>query len=414
MRNGIKMKKNLEYIIFACIFYDFDLFQKIEQNIFIDLYYYYACLFDIHAKGYVVTKDFFIKYLEERKIYIYKLDDILLELEDEDSNFDYYLSEWLKVYNSKKILEVINNNKDLNNNELLLKIQNTLIEKKDHVKVRTMFDIMIDKQFEDIIPTVKIGRIFFDKFENGFRNSEMILIAARTSIGKSSEMKQLVLKSLLNNYKIGMFSAEMSEKRIVKDMLALIAEVSKRDYVAGKLDEQKKMYIAKAKDEIKDYAKRLWIEDKENIEINALCKIAEKMKQWGANIIFVDYIQLVSTYGLERKERRLQVDYISKKLKGLAKKLDIPIVALAQIHRLQDGKKHPTKSDLKDCGSLEEDADIVIILSVEKWLDLEKFTKCIVRNNVDKNRNGATGMYFTEFDRVTGNIQDINYKAEEF
>ncbi len=401
--------KNLEYIIFACIFYEYEFFLQIESNIFDDLSKYYEILKELYGRGYTITREFFSKILKDRKIDNDLFEKVLDELSNEDDNFDYYLSEYLKVYNSKKILKVITENKGADNNRLVQEIQKALIEKKDVIKKTTMYDIMNDPNFEKIMSTVKIHRWFFDNFENGFRNEEFILIASRPSVGKSSESKQLALSCVVDRLKVGYFSLEVSSKRISKDLLANISYISKRDYFAGKLIENDKQYIQKAKEEMIDLSKNIWIEDKENIEINQLCRIADEMKRWGAKIIFIDYIQLISTYGMERKERRLQVDYISKKIKALSRKLEIPVVAMAQIHRLQDGKKHPGISDLKDCGGLEEDADIIILLSVEEWLDNENFTRCIVRNYVGKNRNGATGIYYTDFNRATGNIKDTKY-----
>jgi replicative DNA helicase len=411
--------KNLEHIIFACIFYNHELFIQIEKNIFFnDIYNFYECLKDMYDKQYVISISLFKRCFNGQskwKANIEKIDDILKVLENEDDNFNYYLSEYLKLYNSRKVVEVFNRfkNDKIENNDLLKEIQNVLVERQDAIKITTMYDIITHPDFEKPISTIKIGREFFDKYENGFRNGELILIAARPSVGKSSEMKHIALQVLIyEQKKVGIFSAEMNGNRIAKDSLSMLAEVSKRDYAAGKLDQEKEWAIQTAKEFILEKSKNYWIDDTPNIEISRLIRMSKEMKKWGAEIIFIDYVQLIRTYGMEKKDRRLQIDYISKNLKQLARDLYIPIVLLTQVTRLQDGKIHPSKSDLKESGSLEEDADVVIILSVEEWIDEEHFTRCIVRNNVDKNRNGATGIYYTDFNRVIGFMKDIKYNKE--
>lgn len=405
--------KNLEYIIFACIFYDYNLFLKVETNIFQTLTRYYDVLKELYEKRYDINRIFFQDILKQRKINHEKLDEVLDTMQYEYNNFDYYLNIYLEKIHKRNINILFDKFKrneitvDCLKEDILNKKELSIIDNNE----KNLFDIYASKDFGKPLPTVDIGLRFFNA-ELGWRNGELIVIAARPSIGKTAVMKQLALNCINKNISTGIFSLEMSANRISMDILALIARVSKRMYAAGTLDKNDVMKISKAKDEYREKARNLIINQERGIDIHKICQRARSMvKNNGVRIIFIDYLQIINAYHLDKKDLRIKINYIADKLQMLAGELDIPIVVLAQLSRDADSREQPILSNLKESGKIEENSDIVILMSVERFLDNTTQSECTLRNNVAKNRNGATGVYQTHFDRITGYINDCEYGA---
>lgn len=402
------MRKNLEHLIFACIFYDYNLFLKIEANVFQSLKLYYEVLKELYNKHYDINCRFFKDVLKQRKIDCDKLDDILASMEYEYNNFDYYLGLYLDQLHRRNMDVLFNRFKK---NDLTLdELKENILKKKEFIasneNEKTLFDIYATRDFGKPLPTVNLGRRFFNA-ELGFRNGELIIIAARTSIGKTSEMKMMALNCMNKNISAGIFSLEMTKERLSMDILATASGQAKRAYAAGKLDNSGDMRIAKTKDDYIQKAKHLIINDERGIDIHKICQRAMNMvRHKGIKVIFIDYLQIINVYHLDKKELRIKINYIADRLQVLAGELGVPIVVLAQLSRMADDRKAPLLRDLKESGKIEENADVVILINIEKFIDDKMRTECILRNNVAKNRNGATGVYYTHFDRVTGSIQD--------
>lgn len=407
------MKKNNEYIIFACTFFNHSHYLTINEmgNIFIQLEGYFEILQELYNRQYKITRDFFKDILKQRGIDNYLVDEVLDSLDNEDDNFEHYLELYLKEYHKNKTENYFKSFKEneINIDELQNKIELNLINTKLSIDEKSFYSTYMEDDFDKPYEAVKIGREYFDKYENGFRKGELIVIAARTSIGKTSEMKKIALNCIMDNKEIGIVSLEMSRKRLGMDMLATVAGVSKRAYASGNLKPEEYQKINQLKKEFKHKAEKMHINYKRGLDIDSICGIIKRMvNNKKVEIVFIDYLQIINVYGMEKKEMRLQINYISSKLQTLAGNLNIPIVLLAQLSRAAEDRTHPQLRDLKESGKIEEDADVVILLSNEKWIDEDTKREVILRNTVAKNRNGATGTYYTKFNRVTGYIQDCS------
>lgn len=405
------MKKNIEYIIFSCVFFNHGYYLTVNEmgNIFIQLEGYYEILQELYNRQYKITRDFFKDILKQRHINNNLVDQVLDTLENEDDNFDHYLEIYLKEYHKKKTENYFKEYREnkMSVDELQNKIENNLISTKLSINEKSFYSTYMQDDFDKPYDAVKIGREYFDKYENGFRKGELIIIAARTSVGKTSEMKKIALNCILANKNVGIISLEMSSKRLCMDMIATIAGISKRAYAAGNLKPDEKQKIDYLKKEFQHKSKNMTINDKRGLDIDSICGVIKRMvNNKKVEIIFIDYLQIINVYGMEKQPLRLQISYISSKLQTLAGNLNIPIVILAQLSRAAEDRTHPQLRDLKESGKIEEDADVVILLSNEKWVDEETYREVILRNTVAKNRNGATGVYYTRFNRVTGYIQD--------
>jgi len=209
------------------------------------------------------------------------------------------------------------------------------------------------------------------------------------------------------------FSFEMSKERISKDILATLAGVSKRRYAAGMLDTIDQEKVDHVKKNFYNDFNNMEIVDK-NIGVDMLCMEAKRLKRTkNTGIIFIDYLQIIRAIMLEKKDLRIKINYISMKLQNLAQELQIPVVVLAQLNRQAEDRKHPILRDLKESGKIEEDADVVWMLANEQWIDENMKTEVILWNGIRKNRNGATGKFFTHFNKVTGFIQDCDYEENK-
>jgi replicative DNA helicase len=264
------------------------------------------------------------------------------------------------------------------------------------------------------IPT---GYIELDDYTAGFQRSEYIVIAGRPSHGKTAFSMNIARNSAVDhNKKIGIFSLEMSYKELINRLLSGEARVDGKKLKTGKtsIDEWNRL--------INTYHKlktKIYIDDTSELSILELRAKARKMKQdYDIDMVIVDYLQLVK--GPENSERRdLEVAYVSRGLKALAKELDIPVVACAQLNRSieQRGKeKRPQLADLRESGAIEQDADVVIfvhrpILGMKannedpEYEELKRKAEIII----GKQRNGPVGdlelVFLNEYARFETKIK---------
>lgn len=213
---------------------------------------------------------------------------------------------------------------------------------------------------DDVCTGVPSGFDDLDHLTNGFQNSEFIVIGARPSIGKTA-LAMTMAANIAIRHKIptGFFSLEMSAQAIMMRLLASEARIRSNLIRSGFLSEMQISQIHDAVGEI--YEAPLYIEASPEVKILDLRAQARKMiKQNDVKIIFIDYLTLVSA---ENKSipRHEQIAEISRSLKALARELDIPVVVLSQVKRETEGKK-PNLADLRESGSIEQDADLVMFL----------------------------------------------------
>jgi replicative DNA helicase len=213
---------------------------------------------------------------------------------------------------------------------------------------------------DNVCTGVPSGYDDLDHLTNGFQNSEFIVIGARPSIGKTAlAMSMAANIAIRHNIPTGFFSLEMSAQAIMMRLLASEARIRGNLIRSGFLSEMQISQIHDAVGEI--YEAPLYIEASPEVKILDLRAQARKMiKQNGVKIIFIDYLTLVSA---ENKSipRHEQIAEISRSLKSLARELDIPVVVLSQVKRETEGKK-PNLADLRESGSIEQDADLVMFL----------------------------------------------------
>ncbi len=237
-----------------------------------------------------------------------------------------------------------------------------------------------------------------DQLTGGLQPSDLIIIAARPSMGKTAFAMNIAENAAVADGKvIGIFSLEMSREALLKRMLASHAQVDSKELNQGFLSKEDKRKLMSAVDRLMQA--KIYIDDSPGISISEMRAKARRLKQTEKrlDLLIVDYLQLMSAVpiGGKRFENRTQeVSAISRGLKALAKELRVPVVAMSQLSRAPEsrgGDHRPQLSDLRESGSIEQDADVVAFIFREEYYkrddpDLEGVAEIIIA----KQRNGPT------------------------
>ena len=230
-----------------------------------------------------------------------------------------------------------------------------------------------------------------DELLGGFQKSDLIVLAARPSVGKTALALDMMRHAALVDKKtVAFFSLEMSKTQIMERFLGMQSGIPFWEMRTGRLDDKKLMKLASTMGELGDA--NIFIDDQAGQHINSLRTKARRLAvESGVDIIFVDYLQLM--HGNTTESRVLEVGEISQGLKNIAKELDVPVVALSQLSRAieQRQSRRPQLSDLRESGSIEQDADVVMFIDREEIWNPDTDKKGIGDLIVAKHRNGPTG-----------------------
>jgi len=269
---------------------------------------------------------------------------------------------------------------------------------KDNRKLTTGKEVMakaweniLARQSEDGISGVASGISGLDKLTYGWHKGDVVTIAARTSVGKTAFSCQLALEALRSGKIVQFFSLEMQNESVMERMLANQSGVPIRVMVDKCMTEGQRDAVENAKSFFQH--SNLYMEDDGNMSVATIRAKARKLARKGLDMIVVDYAQLIRPED-PRASREQQVAMISKGIKMLAKELGIPIIMLAQLSRNADQQDTcPKLSDLRESGSLEQDADLVLMLW-RKATSKDEYHHVVT---VAKQRNGRLGPVNLEF-----------------
>ena len=248
---------------------------------------------------------------------------------------------------------------------------------------------------------VPTGFNSLDNILAGFQKSDLIILAARPSMGKTTFALDLARNAaLLHKASVGIFSLEMSDQQLVDRMLAAEAGVDSWKLRTGKLStDQEFEAVQAAMAKLSDAP--IHIDDQPGTNILKMRSSARRLKnEHGLDLLIVDYLQLMNPTSAKASDSLVQqVTEISRSLKLLARELDVPVLALSQLSRAveQRGGK-PRLSDLRDSGSIEQDADVVMFIHREDKINKESERPNIAEIMVEKHRNGPVGAAELYFD----------------
>ena len=254
-----------------------------------------------------------------------------------------------------------------------------------------------------------------DNLMSGFQNSEFIVIGARPSVGKTA-FATTVAANMAIRFKVpvGFFTLEMSSMALMMRLVASEARLNSEKLRTGLLRPADFHNLTEAAGRI--YEAPLYIDDTPNMKLLDLRAQARRMRsQHGVKILFVDYLTLISPEREGNVPRHEQIAEISRSLKALAREMEIPVVALSQVRRESEGKR-PTLADLRESGSIEQDADVVLFLHRERGT--EKEGQDSMPNNVEteliiaKQRNGPVGTLKLAFLPQYTKFEALSYEAQ--
>jgi replicative DNA helicase len=253
---------------------------------------------------------------------------------------------------------------------------------------------MIDQRRGSHVYGLATGFRELDELMGGLQNSEMIVVAARPSMGKTALGLNIAEYIGADSEKpVAVFSLEMAAQQLAERMLCGRAQIDSQKLRKSVLDDQEIQTMHDAAGELSE--SKIYVDDSPSLTPLELRAKARRLKlQYDIELIVIDYLQLMHAPGSE--SRQMEVTLISRHLKGVARELNVPVVVMSQLNRSSEGREghRPRMSDLRESGSIEQDADVVILLHREDYYhteqDYEKTNMAEVI--VAKQRNGPTGV----------------------
>lgn len=236
------------------------------------------------------------------------------------------------------------------------------------------------------------GYIDLDRMTSGFQRSDLIIVAARPSVGKTAFALNISQNASIRAKKnVAIFSLEMSAEQLVQRMMSSEQNIDASRMRTGYLENDDWEKITMAIGSLS--SSQIFIDDSPTLTVQEIAgKCRRLQKQEGLDMILIDYLQLITGRG-KRENRQQEVSEISRTLKAIARELDIPVIALSQLSRgvEQRQDKRPLMSDLRESGSIEQDADIVAFLYRDDYYNAETEKKNVIEIIIAKQRNGPVG-----------------------
>jgi replicative DNA helicase len=328
----------------------------------------------------------------------------LIEASDEISEMAFRESdeamEDILDHAEKKIFSVVSSPK----NQKYLPLKNALPEAWERLEKL--------HEHKGMLRGLPTGFKVLDDMLSGFQKSDLIILAARPSMGKTTLALDIARITSINYDKsVAIFSLEMSSQQLVDRMLSAQSRVNAWNLRTGRLSSDRE--FSQLRDSLDQLAKaKIYIDDQPGNQIVRMRALARRLKaERGLDLIVVDYLQLMTT-NKNYDSMVNQVTEISRSLKSLAKELDVPVLALSQLSRAVESRGgKPRLSDLRDSGSIEQDADVVMFIHREdKGRDESEKTN-IAEILIEKHRNGPTGkieLYFDEKTTTFLNLEKSN------
>lgn len=261
------------------------------------------------------------------------------------------------------------------------------------VLVRTYDNIEVMHNRKGDITGIETGFFELDKMTAGFQRNDLIIVGARPSVGKTAfalNIAQNVATKTGEN--VAIFSLEMGAEQLVMRMLCAEGNIDAQRLRTGSLTDEDWGKLTMAMGSLSNAG--IFIDDTPGVRITDIRSKCRRLKQeHGLGMILIDYLQLILGSGRSGENRQQEVSEISRSLKGLARELQIPVIALSQLSRgvEQRQDKRPMMSDIRESGSIEQDADIVAFLYRDDYYDKESENKNIIEIIIAKQRNGPTG-----------------------
>lgn len=293
------------------------------------------------------------------------------------------------------------------------------VDSKDLVSLKDVIAqefVRLEKVYQNkgVATGISSGFSDFDQMTSGFHPSDLIILAARPAMGKTAFALNLALNAAMKSKKgVLLFSLEMSSSQLLQRLLSIEAGIGLQKIRNGflDLDDWGKLGLAS----MKLSNSEINIADLPNVNVLEIRAIARRLKAAGKlDMIIIDYLQLIKGNSTRGDNRQQEISEISRALKGIARELDIPIIALSQLSRAteQRADRRPMLSDLRESGAIEQDADMVMFLYRDDYYNEDSEDKGLTEVIIGKQRNGPVGTIklrffheYTKFENFTSRIE---------
>ena len=370
----------------------------------------------------VMLQDIF-KNQKEAKICLVELMDMVPSI----SNFDVYCKivkekQYLRdlILASRKIIDMaVSCDSDVQ--DILDSAEQQIYEIRKDRKTTRMLSIeeVIAKEFDylDMLASgqvkvgVSSGYLELDSILNGLNPSDLIILAARPAMGKTSFVLNIATRVAKQSEKdVVIFSLEMSVQQLVERMLSFECSILSTKIHSGKIDAQEWAFLVEGAQNLSNC--RIFFDDSSNLTVSEMKAKLRRFSDLG--LVVVDYLQLMNS-GKREMNRVQEVSEITRMLKIMAKELDVPIIVISQLARGPETRQEhrPVLSDLRESGSIEQDADIVMFLYRDEYYNPEKAKPGIAECIVAKNRHGETGVFELGWDAKYTKFTGLDKYHEE-
>ncbi len=279
-------------------------------------------------------------------------------------------------------------------------------------------DALLKKTFQQLaqvktsqegVTGVPSGFKIFDKMTSGMQRGDLLILAARPSMGKTALALNIVLEAWHQGFGVAVYSLEMSSEQLVLRMLSAESQISHQKIRNALVSAEEWMVLTNTAARLAEA--KIFIDDTPSINIMELRAKARKLKaQENIGLIVVDYLQLISA-GSQRYENRTQeISTISRALKALAKELDVPVLALSQLSRSLETRmdKRPMLSDLRESGAIEQDGDVIFFIYRDVVYNPDTPNPDVAEVIIGKQRNGPVGSFPVRFHGEITRFEDLD------
>lgn len=376
---------NIERAVLSSIFFDQEIFEDILGLLKAEDFYHpahrkiYAAMTILHSESLPIDEEFVRRKIKDKDV----TDDIMIEILSTNpiANTLAYCAEIKDESIKRDLISLANEIK-----KVTIEEEQSSAAALDHIQNR-LYKISTDTANNDLKDMKRIaddtlahihkmkamgnqhligettGYFELDKKTTGFNGGDLVIIAARPAMGKTSFVLNMALKNIEQNSGVIIFSLEMPSEQLMLRLLSAKTSIPLQNLRKGDMDDNQWTNLTRAFNELS--SKKLFVHDGGSININQLRAKVRKLagnKDNNIRMVIIDYLQLMT--GVGTKDRHLEVSEISRGLKMLARELNIPVVALSQLNRGLEARpdKRPMLSDLRESGSIEQDADIIMFV----------------------------------------------------
>jgi replicative DNA helicase len=291
---------------------------------------------------------------------------------------------------------------------------------RDLIPIRQLLSAYFERieylsQHQGDILGVPTGLPDLDKLLGGFQRSDLIILAGRPSVGKTSLALSMALGAAKKYHqKIAIFSLEMSCEQLVQRLVSSETGIDTQRLRLGQIEEYEWPKFVQATGLLSDLS--VFIDDTPSLPVLEMrTKVRRLASEHGVDLVIVDYLQLMRGSVGHSDNRVQEVSEISRGLKALGRELNIPVLALSQLSRAVESRqdKHPILSDLRESGSIEQDADIVLFVYRDDMYNENSDMENIAELHIAKHRNGPTGKVHLYFKKELAQFHPVQFQREE-